>query len=82
MESSQNTVVKKFIPAYSLGKIHNKHLILEILGYCEKSRKLLWLMFKSSRNMRELLIKNFKIFAVITKLTPKGPSNDFDNTAT
>ncbi len=75
MESSiQSPVVaEKFVPAYSLGKIHNKHLILEILGYCEKSRKLLCIMFQSSRNMRELLIKNFRIFKVITKLKPLGP---------
>ena len=70
-----------FRPAYSLGKIHNKHLILEILGFCQKSKKLLQLMFHASKNMRHLLIKNFKIFKKINKYVIPSKINDFDNTA-
>ncbi len=80
MEHISNSEVK-FRPAYSLGKIHNKHLILEIIGYFKQSRKLLKLMFHANRNMRNLLIKHFKIFKKINKYVAPPKGNDFDHTA-
>ena len=38
-------------------------------------------MFHASRNMRELLIKNFKIFKKINKYVTPTKVNDFDHTA-
>lgn len=80
MERISNSEVK-FIPAYSLGKIHNKHLILEIIGYFKQSRKLLKLIFHANRNMRDLLIKHFRIFKKINKYVAQPKGNDFDHTA-
>jgi hypothetical protein len=80
MEPTSNSEVK-FIPAYSLGKIYNKHLILEIIGYFKQSRKLLKLIFHANRNMRDLLIKHFRIFKKINKYVAQPKGNDFDHTA-
>ena len=38
-------------------------------------------MFHANRNMRALLIKNFKIFKKIVKYVAPAKTNDFDHTA-
>ena len=38
-------------------------------------------MFNANRNMRHLLIKNFKIFIKINKYVAPTKANDFDHTA-
>ena len=52
---------KSIAPVYQLGKIKNKHLILDILsftGYSSRVKDVLW---NSNKNMRNLLMNNLEI---------------------
>ena len=50
-------------PRYSLGKITNKHLIIELYGYVYLTREeAMYRFFKHNKLTRELLIKNLKLF--------------------
>ncbi len=53
---------QKIKAVFSLGKIHNKYLIIEILSFADKSNKIYRLMFRANRNMRNLLVLNFRVF--------------------
>jgi hypothetical protein len=72
---------KKFKPVFTLGKIHNKYLIIEILAYLDVSERIYRLLFKTNWTMRELLFLNFHVFRNMVKQSTKIPRNDFDNTA-
>ena len=72
---------KKFKPVFTLGKIHNKYLIIEILAFTDVSERIYKLMFKTNWNMRELLFLNFHVFRNMIKQSTKIPRNDFDTTA-
>ncbi len=52
---------------YSLGKIHNKHLILEIFGYAGKQNKIYKLLFGTNKNLRRLVLSNYKVFQKLAK---------------
>ena len=45
--------------AYTLGKLHSKYLILDILGLAGDRLFAKTLLFTSSHNLRTLLIKNY-----------------------
>ncbi len=47
---------------YSLGKIHSKHLILEIFGHVGKQNQINKLLFYTNRNLRKLMLNNYKVF--------------------
>ena len=49
------------VAAYTLGKLHSKYLILDILGLAGERLFAKALLFTSSHNLRSLLIKNYKI---------------------
>ncbi len=51
----------QILPAYGLGKIYNKHLILYILSYADNFVQVMRFMFHTSNNLRNLVIKNLKI---------------------
>ena len=72
---------KKFQPVFTLGKLHNKYLIIEILAYTDISERIYRMLFKTNWNMRELLFLNFHVFSKLVKQSTKIPRNDFDNTA-
>jgi len=74
-------VEKKFKPVFSLGKLHNKYLIIEILAYTDLSDRIYRLLFKTNWSMRELLFLNFHVFGKMVKQSTKIPRNDFDTTA-
>ena len=48
--------------AYTLGKLHSKYLILDIFGLASDRLFAKTLLSKSSHNLKNLLIKNFKLF--------------------
>ena len=48
--------------AYTLGKLHSKYLILDILGFTGDRLFAKTLLSALSHNMQSLLIKNFKLF--------------------
>ena len=76
MEESNTT------PAtYSLGKIHNKHLILEIFGFAGNQKQISNLLFGTNKNLRRLVLKNYKVFQKLAKKCIKPITNDFDHTA-
>ena len=70
-----------FQPVYSLGKIHSKHIILEILSFAGKSNKVSELLFLTNKNLRKLFLSNFRVFKNVTKKFVKPIVNDFDHTA-
>ena len=47
--------------AYTLGKLHSKYLILDILGLAGERLFAKALLFTSSHNLRSLLIKNYQL---------------------
>ena len=48
--------------AYTLGKLHSKYLILEILGFAGRRIFAETLLSTSSHNLKILLIKNYDEF--------------------
>ena len=46
---------------YTLGKLHSKYLILDILGWAGDRLFAKTLLFTSSHNLRIMLIKNYKL---------------------
>ena len=49
------------VAAYTLGKLHSKYLILDILGLAGERLFAKALLFTSSHNLRSLLIKNYQL---------------------
>ena len=47
--------------AYTLGKLHSKYLILDILGFAGDRLFAKSLLFTSSHNLKSLLIKNHQL---------------------
>jgi hypothetical protein len=68
-------------PAYEFGKIKNKYIILECLGYSGKSQRLARMLHGANRNLRGLLIKNLKAFIKISVKAGKASLALFDHTA-
>ncbi len=50
------------VAKFRLGKITNKHLILEILSYAEYSDVIALLLQKSCRKYRQLIKENYRVF--------------------
>ncbi len=73
--------VQHFEAAYTLGKIHSKHLILEILSFSNRSNYLIKLMFRSNWNLRMLLIQNYRLFKKIIVQIESPITSYFDHTA-
>ena len=76
MENHSTTVA-----AYTLGKIHNKHLILEIFGFAGKQNQIHKLLYGTNKNLRRLVLSNYKVFQKLSKKFIKPITNDFDQTA-
>lgn len=57
--------MESFRPAYRLGRIHNKHLILEILCLAYDRDEAASRLFKSCRNLRALYTKNRQVVETI-----------------
>ena len=57
--------MESFRPAYRLGKLHSKHLILEILCLAEARDEAAMRLLKTCRNLRELFTKNQKVIEKI-----------------
>ena len=55
-----NKLSKKTSPIFSLGKIHSKYLIIEILGYSDTIKNATNMLFRSSRSLKKLLIQNYR----------------------
>jgi hypothetical protein len=51
---------------YSLGRVHSKYLILEILSYRSYQRQVGLMLHLTSRAMRKLVTENFDAFKSIT----------------
>ena len=49
------------VAAYTLGKLHSKYLILDILGFAGDRLFAKTLLSTSSHNLKNLLIKNYQI---------------------
>ena len=49
------------VAAYTLGSLHSKYLILDILGLAGDRLFAKTLLFTSSHNLRTLLIKNYQL---------------------
>jgi hypothetical protein len=64
--------------AYTLGKIHNKHLILEIFGFAGKQNQIYKLLYGTNKNLRRLVLSNYKVFQKLAKKYIKPITNDFD----
>ena len=47
--------------AYTLGKLHSKYLILDILGFAGDRLFAKTLLSTSSHNLKSLLIKNYEL---------------------
>ena len=76
MESVGNSNVS----VYSLGKLKNKYIIMEVLGFAGTSRKVGQLLYSSSHMFRILTIRNHLAFTKLVKRAPVNPF-DFDQTA-
>ena len=50
------------VAAYTLGKLHSKYLILDILAFAGDRLSSKILLSTSSHNLRSLLIKNYQLF--------------------
>ena len=81
MEDNLSTPSYTWGPAYKLGRILNKYIILECFGYADKSKKIADLLHGASRNMRNLLIRNLKSFKLIIKKQGDANKMIFDHTA-
>jgi hypothetical protein len=68
-------------PVYSLGRLVSKFIIMDCLGFAGKSLKIAQLMHGANRNLRKMLIKNFKSFKIIVKKQGVGNLQIFDHTA-
>ena len=49
------------VAAYTLGKLHSKYLILDILGFAGERLFAKTLLSTSSHNLRTLIIKNYQL---------------------
>ena len=64
--------------AYTLGKLHSKYLILDILGFAGDRLFAKTLLSTSSHNLRILLIKNYQLLnycvknKIVLKLTSES----------
>lgn len=69
-------------PVYRIDKLKSKYIILEVMGFAGKSKAIGEILYMSSRMLRELAIRNHKVFRNIVKRTyvPSNPF-DFDHTA-
>jgi hypothetical protein len=52
-------------PLYNLGKIVNKHIILEVFSYAETLPKSMELLHYSNRKLKKILSDNFKLAMTI-----------------
>ena len=57
-------------PAYSLGKVKSKYLILEIFSYTGHAQSTNPYMWQVNHNLRDLLIKNYRIINSILRYRP------------
>jgi hypothetical protein len=68
-------------PVYSLGRLVSKFIIMDCLGFAGKSLKITQLMHGTNRNLRKMLIRNFKSFKIIVNKQGVGNLQIFDHTA-
>ena len=54
--------MEKVTPKYTLGKIKNKYLIMEISAYALYDFEAFYLTYSASRMLRGLLLDNLSIF--------------------
>jgi len=68
------------IAVYKLGKLRSKYLIFEVLGFSDIIKTVGVIMWRSSKMIRLLLVRNRKVFKNLVPQTYHA-TLDFDNTA-